>query len=234
MQTASSPNQLVAEHLEYAEALTVETLDRFNLRPLINFDEALCFANAALTEAAHRYQPRVGRTGQSVPFTTFSFTRIRGAVIDGVRRTRASRTEHGLSRQTRAALEQRTAPFPRDFAAVVRPPSKSNHEHADFEHPADVTAQNPAFARETEHALHRETIEALGLRDSVLRAIRRLPEIEQQVIFLHFYEDLSCERLATRLGISGSYALRLRNKALGYLRTLLKEFNTDCTKGAVQ
>jgi RNA polymerase sigma factor (sigma-70 family) len=235
MQTAPSPQRLVVDHLSYAEALTVEVIDQLNLRPLINLDEALSFANTALTEAAHRYQPRVGRTGQAVSFTTFSFKCIRGAVIDGVRRTRAGRHEHELSRQARAALEKRTVPQPHDY--VTRP--KDRHwvgaeNHSDYDHPADATSQSPAFARETEHVLHKETVDALGRRDAVLKAIRQLPEIEQQVVFLHFYEDMSCEQLALRLGISGSYAQRLCKKALRSLRESLKDLDIIDVEGALQ
>jgi RNA polymerase sigma factor (sigma-70 family) len=231
MQTAS-PNQLVADHLSYAEALTVETIDRLSLRALINLDEALSFVNAALTEAAHRYQPTIGRTGQAVPFTTFSFPRIRGAVIEAVRKTRSGRRDYERSRDASAALEQRTAPYPSD--CFTAGPALLTKLESGSEVAADLTSQNPAFARETEHALYRETFEALGRRDSVLKAIRQLPEIEQQIVFLHFYEDLPCERIARRLGISGSYALRLRNKALLSLRKSLKDFDTNGGGGGLQ
>jgi RNA polymerase sigma factor (sigma-70 family) len=227
MQTAS-PNQLVIDHLKYAEALTVDVIDQFNLRPLINLDEALSFANTALTEAAQRFQPKLGRTGRAVPFTTFSFSRIRGAVIDGIRQSRRSRHEFDLHVAARKTLEQRTAPFPADV-----PRNSSTKRHPNFESAADAS-RSPAFTREAERALHEETLHALAARDAIAKAIGQLPEIEQQVIFLHYYEDMSCERLAPRLGISSSYALRLRNNALQSLRKLLKDFDADSTEGAVQ
>lgn len=229
MQTAS-PNQLVIDHLKYAEALTVDVIDQFNLRPLINLDEALSFANTALTEAAQRFQPKLGRTGRAVPFTTFSFSRIRGAVIDGIRQSRRSRHEFDLHVAARKTLEQRTAPYPADVPRIT---STSNRP-PDFENAADAASRNPGFTREVERALHEETLHALAARDAIAKAIRQLPEIEQQVIFLHYYEDMSCERLAPRLGISSSYALRLRNNALQSLRKSLKDFDADSTEGAVQ
>jgi RNA polymerase sigma factor (sigma-70 family) len=216
MQTAS-PNQLVVDHLKYAEALTVDVIDQFNLRPLITLDEALSFANAALTEAAQRFQPKLGRTGRAVPFTTFSFSRIRGAVIDGIAHTARDHQQYKLLREASNNPGTRTAPLPSDTRghAIRR-------------------GENGSFEGKREDATDTDMVDALAARDAVIKAIRELPEIEQQVIFLHYYEDMACERLAPRLGISGSYALRLRNKALRSLRKSLKDFDTDSTEGAVQ
>jgi RNA polymerase sigma factor (sigma-70 family) len=225
MHTAASPNQLVVDHLAYAEALAVDLIDQLNLRPLINLDEAISFANVALTESAHRFKSTVGRTGQPVPFKTFSFPRIRGAVIECVRRTVRSRRLHELETEQSKTLEQRTAPLPQNPARNHAPAGESR---------ADAALEQPAFAREAEHALHREALDAFATRDGVLKAIRELPELEQQVIFLHFYEDMSCERIALRMGISGSYAQRLCKKALHSLRTSLKEFDNAGVEGALQ
>src|SRR4051812_38333728 len=81
MQTVSS-EQLITEHLPYTTAVTNDFLSQHNLRKLIRVDDAVAYGRLGLTEAAARFSPDPGTS-----FATFSFTRIRGAVIDGIRKT---------------------------------------------------------------------------------------------------------------------------------------------------
>ncbi|HVZ88937.1 MAG TPA: sigma-70 family RNA polymerase sigma factor [Polyangia bacterium] len=82
MLTVSSPDRLVTDHLPYTKAVTQDLLSHTNLRDVIQSDDAVAYGHLGLLEAASRFRP-----GNGASFATFSYSRIRGAVMDGIRRS---------------------------------------------------------------------------------------------------------------------------------------------------
>ncbi len=111
MQTVSSPDRLVTDHLPYTEAVTQDFLSQTNLRDVIQRDDAVAYGHLGLLEAASRFRPENGAS-----FATFSYFRIRGAVMDGIRRS------WGDERSLRA-LDQKNANRERDQRPLRSRPS---------------------------------------------------------------------------------------------------------------
>jgi RNA polymerase sigma factor for flagellar operon FliA len=188
MQTVSS-EQLITEHLPYTTAVTNDFLSQHNLRKLIRVDDAVAYGRLGLTEAAARFSPDAGTS-----FATFSFTRIRGAVIDGIRKTL---TKDGL------AVDDYAHQTP-DPDSVVDPRWRQPKREAAFEF-------DPAAM-----------LDSASLRSALVEAVRGLEENERQVIVLYYFEDLVFERIAERLGFTKSYIARIHRKALQTLARRLK------------
>jgi RNA polymerase sigma-70 factor (ECF subfamily) len=61
----------------------------------------------------------------------------------------------------------------------------------------------------------------------IREALNHLTEEQQQVIFLRFYEELSHEKVAVRLGRSANAVRAVQFRALARLRKLLEAFSDD-------
>ena len=59
--------KLIADHMEMAAAIAADCAARFNLFPLLPYDDVLGYAQQGLVEAANRYSPENGTN-----FRTFS------------------------------------------------------------------------------------------------------------------------------------------------------------------
>jgi RNA polymerase sigma factor for flagellar operon FliA len=186
MQTLAR-DRLITEHLPYTGAIAENLMKEFNLHGVVPEEDVLGYARIGLTQAAGRFSPDRG-----AKFATFSFPRIRGAIVEGLRKSNRARGHHRVHQEASAGT-----PFSvrSDRASDVLP----------------AHAVDPF-----------EQLEARSLHKVVLKAVRELPDLERQVILLFYFEDLDRDRIAERLGHTPSYIGRLRHRALRTLSTSLE------------
>lgn len=187
-----------------------------------DLDDLLSAGFEGLLEAQSRYDASRG-----VKFNTFAYYRVRGAIIDAVRRQgfhsrrawsrlRAAEatdlvTEH--SGDARAADPSSRG----DVAKTVRAIDDSltritaGFVMAAVGQPEDVPEPTPE-----ENLLSGET--AARLRD----AVTRLPERERLLVEGYYFGARRFDHVARELGISKSWASRLHTKALDKLRAELE------------
>ncbi len=176
-----------------------------------------------LLEARSRFDASRG-----VQFSTFSYYRIRGAMIDGVRKTGyVSRRAHELSRLAEAAdgIAEQTA---EDRAG------KSAAQKADVE--ATVASIDDVLARTTAAFV----IEAVGQAENtapaidealisaeagarVRKAIEGLPEREAKVIRDFYFKGRVLDEIAADFGVSRSWVSRMHTRGLGLLKDALEK-----------
>ena len=72
-----------------------------------------------------------------------------------------------------------------------------------------------------------ELLDNLSLRSALLTAIRALTNVERQVILLYYFEDLTLDRIASRLGVTKSYVARVHQRALLELARRLKKVGAE-------
>ena len=77
--------------------------------------------------------------------------------------------------------------------------------------------------RIAEQALADPKLEDLENRESVLQALRTLPKLEQKVVLLRFYKNLSQTQIATELDISQMQVSRILTRSLSKLRNVLTQ-----------
>ena len=165
-----------------------------------DLDDLIAFGFGGLLEARHRFDP-----GRGVRFQTFAYHRVRGAMLDGVRKMSQ------LPRRAHERLQAAAEPTPT----------------------AAPTALDRAFTRMS--ALSAGTVlqgrfgdespeEVLLKNESVTRLLQELPSLSprQRVLVRGFYFDgRSIDAMAQELGISKSWASRLHTNALRALREAL-------------
>lgn len=198
-------------------------------------DELVSAGLSGLLRAAENFDDSRGHA-----FSTFATARIRGAMLDELRRLDPlSRTMRARTRNIQLAacrLAQRLGrePQPHEIASVAGISLRDywhweRELHAAKQLPIDADAEEirepsslgeriPAPDFDLDVEIDRER-EREWLRD----IIDQLPTTERQVITLSYFENLTLEAIAARLGITESGVSRIRTRALTKLRRLAAE-----------
>jgi len=172
-----------------------------------------------LLEAARRFDP-----GQNVKFETFAEHRIRGAMLDELRRM-----DH-LPRRLRAQVERVEKIRGRLGQQLGREPTLDEVADASGLDPSDVDGlaalshthlpvlpDLPAFLDPADDRLSgAETSAALAA------AVARLPERLQVLLGLHYQEALTYREIAQVLGVSQPRVCQLHAEAVALLKEALR------------
>jgi RNA polymerase sigma factor FliA len=171
-----------------------------------------------LLRAAERFDPTRG-----VAFTTFAYYRIRGAILDSLRKDPdriqiAARAKPAAGVRSRRSLEPANdngraageAVAPDEPWALVETTVLRVHAVEDAGSLSDDEA--PAVDEQVE----RRSVEA-----RVAAALARLPQMERRIVEMHYYADLSFAEIGARLGICKPWAFRLHARALRQLKASL-------------
>lgn len=180
-----------------------------------------------MIEAARRFEDR----GQ-VPFATYATLRIRGAMIDQMRRSahiaRSAMHRRRKYREVRALLSGELGRTPTDveMAARLDMPLKEYlatlgadqavfHESLD-----DVYSDREAFfADGMSNAL--DDLESKGIRDALTAAVKALPQREAMVLQLFFVEGLTLQEIGRTMGVGAARICQIKKAALGIGRANL-------------
>jgi RNA polymerase sigma factor for flagellar operon FliA len=165
-------------------------------------DDLIAFGFGGLLEAHHRFDPDRG-----VQFQTFAYHRVRGAMLDGVRKmAHLPRRAH---ERLQASSERVPTAAPAGFDRVFMQMS------------AGLTTGTVLQGRFAE-----ESPEALLLKNesiaSLLGALPRLSPRQRILVRGFYFEGRSIDSMARELGISKSWASRLHTSALRALREAIE------------
>ena len=199
--------KLIADHMEMAAAIAADCTTKFKLRSLLPYEDVLGYAQQGLVEAANRYSPEHGTS-----FRTFSWSRIKGAIIDGVRKT---------SRQGYHPLEGDLLGDHRDDA-----PHSRNRDPQTIEAMAD----QESLLDPPENRLDRKR-----LRARLLKAIDELPARERDVTLRHYYRGEDLVAISRDKGLCHDYVGRIHTSSIRQLRaSLAGAANSYVSAGAFQ
>lgn len=81
------------------------------------------------------------------------------------------------------------------------------------------------------HAVEADNVDAVLERDSIMTALRALPNRQRATIVLRFWEDLSVEETASTMGCSIGTVKSNTSKALARLRTVMDEQRSELETG---
>ena len=177
---------------------------------------------------------------RGLSFSTYAATRIRGAMLDELRRIdpltrttreRARRLEHT---RDRLAQELHRHPTVHELAAALDTDSHGllawereirEGAHVSLEAPMHTNSKDapthsdhlPAIETDLDLELDRER-ERERLRD----ALHSLDRDALEVLVLSFFEDRTLREIAPRIGVTESGASRIRARAIRQLRQRLK------------
>lgn len=166
-----------------------------------------------------------------VTFEQYLATRVRGAMIDQLRR-QATLTRGAMRRRKEyqdavsALTVGRTPPAEADVAArlgVTVEKLRADYASAEavrFDSIDDVyTDDGPWFMSDEPDAF--EQLAESDLRDTLIAAIAALPEREAQVVQLYYVEEMNLEEIGQVLGVGAARICQIKASAHGRLKKAL-------------
>jgi RNA polymerase sigma factor for flagellar operon FliA len=214
-------NEVIERSLPLVKSIAARLRQAHGLNA--SFDDLYALGIDGLLQAADRFDPARG-----VAFTTFAYYRIRGAILDSLRRD-----------PERPAAAR--APIPSGLRVTAQMQAANDNDRA--EGGADSPKERLGWLFAESMGVHLRSLDELGsipdesapdpdeeierhrLAERVAAALSGLPETERRVVELHYYEELSFSEIGAKLGICKPWAFRLHNKALKQLKETLAELH---------
>ena len=231
---AASQNRRIVAGLPFVEALARRMAA--SMPNSIDIGDLVQDGVLGLIDAAHRFDEDRG-----IKFETFAERRVRGAMIDALRRDAWPR---GVRRQRRELDAAREAlrkelghePSLADLAARIGSDEKrlsrtivrintieSTSPLATGEH-MDESSLPPALVP-SEPDSPDAAYEKSETRDRVRAAIHSLPWRERKVIGLYYYGEATMKQIGAEIGVNESRVSQLHARAIRRLRDALGEMN---------
>jgi RNA polymerase sigma factor FliA len=219
-------NDLVRQYGEMVRRIAWHVYSRMSSS--IELEDLIQTGLMALIEAANGYEDR------GFAFATYASTRVRGAMIDQLRKearmTRSALAGRRKVTATRARLEQEYMRPPTavemaegmemDLAAynallvsAVPVEAGSIDEH--------YSDHDPWFADPEEGA--DSTLEQSEMRELLARYIGELSERETMILQLFFVEELNLEEIGQTLGVGAARVCQIKKAALSKLRKRMED-----------
>ena len=185
-----------------------------------------------LIDAAHRYDD-----GRGIKFETFAERRVRGAMIDALRKDawpRGVRRQRRELEAAREALRRETGAEPSlaDLAArvgtdearlgrtIVRISTiESTSMLSSPDGPSEVMLPDVCVPPET--PTPDRAYEASETRSRVRRALQTLPPRERTVIGLYYFRDVTMKQIGAKIGVNESRVSQLHARAIQRLQKAL-------------
>ena len=185
---------------------------------ILDYEDLVVVGLMGLMDAARRYNPR-----RDVLFKTYAEFRVRGEIIDELRRhdwlSRSERRKQKTYLAAQHQLEQdlgrsptrhelaRVLPFkPRELDRMHQ---YSTHELLHNYQESDVSAVEVA----------RDTVaESIIARDEIQELLKSLPEIHRRVMERRYFDDAPLSDIAQEIGLSEGRVSQLHGEAILMLR----------------
>ncbi len=229
-------DELVTRHAPLVKRIAYHLMSR--LPPSVQADDLIQAGMIGLLEASRNYDP-----SQGASFETYAGIRIRGAMLDEIRRTDwTPRSVHRKARQVAEAvrtIENQHGRDARDNEVAELMGIGLDEYHKilqdatgcrvfSFEDPAALGGGEEEDCTSIEAPNHPlENLQAEDFQRSLAEAIAGLPERERLVMALYYDEELNLREIGEVLGVSESRVCQIHGQALIRLRARMGEWIAD-------
>lgn len=226
-QAASPPDALVRSHMALVRKIAWHVHGR--VASAIDIEDLAQIGMVALVEAANSFEDR----GHA--FATYATMRIRGAMIDHLRKhatlCRAAMARRRELAAVRHRVEQRLGRAAgdtdmaeemgldaADYRALVDDSQAAQQESID-----EIYSDHSMWFADVEEAAD-EALDRERLQGAVADAIRTLPEREAMVLQLYFVEEMNLEEIGETLGVGAARVCQIKKAGLDRVREQLKQW----------
>jgi RNA polymerase sigma factor for flagellar operon FliA len=227
-----STEDMVKRHAPLVRRIAYHLMGR--LPPSVDVDDLVQAGMIGLLEAARNFA-----TDRSASFETYAGIRIRGAMLDELRRTDwTPRSVHRKVREVAEVvrqIENETGADAEDAEVIRRLGITATEYHQIL---ADATSARllsltapedaeggPALDVADQDSLSPlENIEQEGMRGALVEAIGGLPEREQLVMSLYYEQELNLKEIGAVLGVTESRVCQIHGQALIRLRSRMSDW----------
>ncbi|MFO8004790.1 RNA polymerase sigma factor FliA [Thioalkalivibrio sp.] len=224
-------NQLVDRHVPLVKRIAYHLLGR--LPADVQVDDLIQAGVVGLLEAARQYD-----AGQGASFETYAGIRIRGAMLDEVRRSDwTPRSVHRNGRRVSTAMRavehrQGREARPQEVAEELGVELDEYQRMVADTVSCRVLSFEDMFEPESEGENRLpgsepdplEQLQAGNFRDALAQEVDALPEREKLVMSLYYDDELNLREIGEVLGVSESRVCQLHGQALVRLRARMADW----------
>lgn len=219
---------LVMQHAELVKRIAYHLAGR--LPPSVDVDDLIQAGMLGLLDAAANFS-----TGRGASFSTYAGIRIRGAMIDALRKLDwAPRSVHRKARDVAAAIreiERETGHEARDVDVASRMglPLDDYHRIVQDAATCQLTSLDDAQIGERSDDTNdpfRETANE-GFRAALAKTIAELPEREKLVMSMYYDDELNLKEIGEVLKVTESRVCQIHGQALARLKARLAEWRDE-------
>ncbi len=232
---ASDGDQLILDHLKLVQAIAASV--QANLPVHVEADDLIDDGTCGLIEAARRYDAT-----RNIPFAAFAKHRIRGAMLDGLRRVdpasrnlrekakridavtrdlgdRLGRTPTAEEVQAKSGISTRCLDRLCASMVAVGPASERSGNLAGYgpDPKADDATSTDAVVARAE------------LKNALRGAIRLLPHRDRQIVVLYHWRGATMQEIGRMFHINESRVSQIHKRALDHLATTLRSSGITST-----
>jgi len=231
---AANPNEQIMQHAPLVKRIAYHLLNK--LPDSVQVDDLIQAGMLGLLEAIKHYD-----ASQGASFDTYAGIRVRGAMLDEVRRNDwTPRSVHKKSRMVTDAirlLENKTGNEAKDIDIAEYLGIDIEEYHHILQDSVNCRLFSIDELTNTDNHFSDQSISNLkeplddltrdGFQKALAIAIAQLPEREQLVISLYYDEELNLREIGEVLNISESRVSQISTQALLRLRSRLSEWIQD-------
>ena len=223
----AAPETLVRSHMALVRKIAWHVHAR--VASTMEIEDLVQIGMIALVEAANAFEDR----GHA--FATYATVRIRGAMIDHLRKSAticrsamARRREVNAARDrlqgqlgrtpTDAEIAQEMGLTATAYFAMIGETQSARHESLD-----DVYSDHSMWFADIDESAD-EALEREGLKAAIVEGIRTLPERDAMVLQLYFVEEMNLDEIGQTLGVGAARICQIKKAALDKLRRSLGEW----------
>lgn len=202
----------------------------------VEYDDLVGYGVFGLIDAIDKYD-----IGKDVKFETYASLRIRGAILDQIRKMDwIPRTIRQKQKKIDAAIKEIEASSGKTATdeEIAKTLGISDDEYTGWQQQMMVTnvvSLNEFADQGTEAPIDRaqagskfespeEKLEQDELKEKLAESLKLLTEKERKVIMLYYYEELTLKEIANILEVSESRVSQLHTKALGKMKQKLGSY----------
>ena len=223
-----SPQAFIERYSSLVKRIAHHLMGR--LPPSVLLEDLIQAGMIGLLEAQQNYDPTKGAS-----FETFAGIRIRGAMLDDIRRgdwvPRSVYKNNRRISEAIAALESRLGRDPNDqeIAAYLEMTLEQYHQALNDVNCGRLVGMDDLGVAEDSVANEESVEENLpfqgvvddNFRQSLAEAIKTLPEREALVLSLYYDEELNLKEIGAVIGVSESRVCQIHSQAMQRLRSKL-------------
>jgi len=231
--------ELVQQHLPLVKSIVARIA--ITLPPHVDSEDLYSAGLLGLVNAIRQYNPKMGTA-----FATYARVRIRGAILDELRRMDwVPRSVHTKARKVQAvmnAIEQKKGRLATEdeMAKALKITVAEYHQWIEEIRPATFVCLDAAFTNNDfdDGASQYESMADARQEDPLEGTFRReiaaiiherleqLPEMQRKVLALYYFEDLRLREIAEVFGVTESRISQIHAQAILAIRSFLNKHDT--------
>lgn len=223
----------IIRHASLVKRIAFHLLNR--LPPTVQVDDLIQAGMVGLLEASRNFDPTMGAS-----FETFAGIRIRGAIIDEMRKS--DWTPRSVHRKFRAVteairnIEKKTGSNARDVEVAYALGISLSEYHqilvdstSSKIYSIDMLEENDSdsvIPGSSEHAPD-EVLTNIEYRRQLVESIKALPKKEQLVMSLYYDDELNFREIGEILGLTESRICQLHGQALLRIKSKMSDWKLE-------